>query len=131
MEIKYHFALGLLRAIHAAPAAAGSSLPFAEGGYVPDFLEIVREYNASGDEFRTEGVCKSACTIFLGIRNVCVERDAKLMFHAATTLRKTGPARTRGRAARHLIGSNKACGAISSKGITWIPTPTIRCQAAC
>jgi hypothetical protein len=51
--------------------AAGSSLPYGEGGYVPNFVKIVRQYNMSGDEFRIEGVCKSACTMFLGIRDVC------------------------------------------------------------
>lgn len=62
--------------------AAGSSVPYADGGYIPDFLKIVQQYDASGDEFRIEGNCKSACTLFLGIRNVCVRRDAQLMFHA-------------------------------------------------
>jgi hypothetical protein len=65
------------------PAAAeGSSVGHGEGGYVPDFVAIVRRYNASGETFRIEGVCKSARTLFLGIRNVCVERSATLMFHA-------------------------------------------------
>jgi len=74
-------------------SAAGSSVPYAEGGYIPDFLKIVRQYNASSDEFRIEGVCKSACTLFLGIRNVCVQRDAQLMFHAGHDIAKnqTGP----------------------------------------
>jgi hypothetical protein len=73
--------------------AAGTSLPYAEGGYLPDFVEIVRDYNKSGDQFRIEGVCKSACTIFLGIRNVCVERAAQLMFHAGHDIAedRTGP----------------------------------------
>ena len=62
--------------------ADGLSAPYSEGGYVPDFVKIVRQYNASGEPFRIEGTCKSACTLFLGIRNVCIERDAKLMFHA-------------------------------------------------
>lgn len=57
--------------------ADGSSVPYSEGGYVPDFVKIVRQYNASGEQFRIQGTCKSACTLFLGIRNVCVERNAK------------------------------------------------------
>ena len=53
------------------PAAAeGSSVGHSEGGYVPNFVAMVRRYNASGETFRIEGVCKSACTLFLGIRNV-------------------------------------------------------------
>lgn len=86
--------LGLAVAIAAIPllvghhpyvlpaAAEGSSLDRGEGGYVPDFVAIVRQYNASGEPFRIEGVCKSACTLFLGIRKVCVDRGATLMFHA-------------------------------------------------
>jgi len=70
-----------------------SSLPYSEGGYVPDFLKIVWQHNASGETFRIEGTCKSACTLFLGIRNVCVERDARLMFHAGHDIaeNRTGP----------------------------------------
>jgi hypothetical protein len=70
-----------------------SSLPYSEGGYLPDFVKIVRQYNASGEPFHIQGTCKSACTIFLGIRNACVERDAKLMFHAGHDIAEnsTGP----------------------------------------
>jgi hypothetical protein len=70
-----------------------SSLPYSDGGYLPDFVKIVRQYNASGEAFRVQGVCKSACTMFLGIRNLCVERDAKLMFHAGHDIAEnsTGP----------------------------------------
>src|SRR5262245_566987 len=60
----------------------GSSVGHGEGGYAPDFVAIVRRYNASGEPFRVEAIYKSACTMFLGIRNVCVERGATLMFHA-------------------------------------------------
>lgn len=85
----------------AAALAAGSSLPYGEGGYVPNFVKIVRQYNMSGDEFRIEGVCKSACTMFLGIRDVCVERDARLMFHAGHDIaeNRTGPDTRASRAA--------------------------------
>ncbi len=31
---------------------------------------------------RIEGHCQSLCTLFLGLRNVCVERSARLLFHA-------------------------------------------------
>lgn len=73
--------------------AETSSLPYSEGGYVPDFQKIVRQHNESGEPFRIEGTCKSACTLFLGIRNICVERGAKLMFHAGHDIKenRTGP----------------------------------------
>ena len=29
------------------------------------------------------GVCASACTMYLGVKNVCVEPDAEVWFHAA------------------------------------------------
>ena len=76
-----------------AALAEGSSASHSEGGYVPEFVAIVRRYNASGEPFRIEGTCKSACTIFLGIRNVCVERSATLMFHAGHDIAEnvTGP----------------------------------------
>lgn len=86
----------------ALPAHAdGSSLPHGAGGYVPDFVQIVRQHNATGEPFRIEGTCKSACTLFLGIRNVCVTRDAKLMFHAGHDIaeNRTGPDTRASRAA--------------------------------
>jgi hypothetical protein len=81
-------------AIAASPAFAdGTSLGHGEGGRIVDFLPIVRQYNASGEIFRIQGVCKSACTLFLGIRNVCVERRATLMFHGGHDIEEnvTGP----------------------------------------
>jgi len=81
-------------AIVASPALAdGTSLGHGEGGRIVDFLPIVRQYNASGELFRIQGVCKSACTLFLGVRNVCVERRATLMFHGGHDITEnvTGP----------------------------------------
>jgi hypothetical protein len=63
--------------------AVGSSLPYGKGGWFPQFDPIVRQYNQSGEQFRIEGHCQSACTIFLGIRNVCIVRSARLLFHGA------------------------------------------------
>jgi hypothetical protein len=73
--------------------AEGTSLGHGEGGRVVDFLPIIRQFNASGELFRIQGVCKSACTVFLGIRNVCVERNATLMFHGGHDIEEnvTGP----------------------------------------
>jgi hypothetical protein len=73
--------------------AEGTSLGHGEGGRIVDFLPIVQQYNANGELFRIQGVCKSACTLFLGIRNTCVERDATLMFHGGHDIQEnvTGP----------------------------------------
>jgi hypothetical protein len=79
--------------IASSALAEGTSLGHGEGGRIADFLPIVRQYNASGDLFRIQGVCKSACTLFLGIRNICIERDATLMFHGGHDIQEnvTGP----------------------------------------
>jgi hypothetical protein len=89
-------------AIIVSPAfAEGTSLGHGDGGRVVDFLPIIRQYNASGELFRIQGVCKSACTMFLGIRNVCVERNATLMFHGGHDIKEnvTGPDTRASRAA--------------------------------
>jgi hypothetical protein len=46
------------------------------------FEAVIRKYNASGERFRIDGHCQSACTMFLAIRNVCVTPDATLLFHS-------------------------------------------------
>lgn len=51
------------------------------GGYFSRYDPIVARFNRSGELFRIEGRCQSACTLFLGIRNVCIERRASLGFH--------------------------------------------------
>ncbi|MBO0750997.1 MAG: hypothetical protein J2P53_02730, partial [Bradyrhizobiaceae bacterium] len=43
---------------------------------------VVSQYNASGERFRIDSHCQSACTIFLSIRNVCITPNATLLFHA-------------------------------------------------
>ena len=72
----------LLLATSVSAMAVGSSIPYGKGGWFEQFDPIVRQYNQSGELFRIEGHCQSACTLFLGIRNVCVDRGARLLFHA-------------------------------------------------
>jgi hypothetical protein len=62
--------------------AAGSSAPYGMGGQFSRFDPVVEQYNQSGELFRIEGHCQSACTLFLAIRNVCIEPGATLLFHA-------------------------------------------------
>jgi len=73
-----------LLAAAAAPAALadGSSKPHGGGGRFAVYYPIIAKYNKSGERFRIEGFCRSACTLFLSIRNVCIERNAFLSFHA-------------------------------------------------
>ena len=71
--------LALLVSSH---ANAGSSQPYGKGGYIAQFQPVIDQYNASGELMRIQGHCQSLCTMFLGLRNVCVERSARLLFHA-------------------------------------------------
>ena len=73
----------LLALLPAAAMAAGSNAGFGMGGNYSRFDPVVAQYNQSGELFRIEGHCQSSCTLFLGIRNVCIERNASLLFHAA------------------------------------------------
>ena len=65
-----------------SPSFAGSSQGWGKGGPFGPYEAKIAQENASGELFRIQGTCKSACTMFLSIRNVCVERSATLMFHA-------------------------------------------------
>jgi hypothetical protein len=73
----------MLSLLTSVPAlAAGSSLPYGRGGKFVLFDPVVSQYNQSGEQFRIEGQCRSACTMFLSIRNVCIVRSAQFGFHA-------------------------------------------------
>ena len=52
------------------------------------FEDVIRQYNASGERFRIDAHCQSACTMFLSIRNVCVTPGATLLFHAGGNPRR-------------------------------------------
>ncbi|HML09496.1 MAG TPA: hypothetical protein VK432_01455 [Stellaceae bacterium] len=74
--------------VAAAPARADGSVSAlgmgmgAKPGEMPRFDAVVQQYNASGERFRIDSHCQSACTIFLSIRNVCVTPGATLLFHS-------------------------------------------------
>jgi len=72
----------LLLAVASSSAFAGSSRGYGKGGWIQDFQPEIDRANASGELFRIQGHCQSNCTLFLGLRNVCVERSARLLFHA-------------------------------------------------
>ena len=72
----------------AGALAAGSSVPYGGGGPMAKFDAIIAQYNASGEPFRIEGHCQSSCTMFLAIKNVCVDPNATLLFHAALSARE-------------------------------------------
>ena len=66
---------------HGAPTAASFR----------QFQALVQQYNASGERFRIDMRCPSACTMFLAIRNACITPDARLGFHAGGDARRGGP----------------------------------------
>ncbi|HEY6383714.1 MAG TPA: hypothetical protein VIY07_18150 [Pseudolabrys sp.] len=78
--MKYFF--GLLFALLTSSAMAGTSAGYGMGGQFSRFDPVVAEHNRTGELFRIEGHCQSACTVFLGIKNVCVQPSARLLFHA-------------------------------------------------
>jgi hypothetical protein len=87
--------MAALLALMPASAIAGSNAGFGMGGNFARFDPVVAQYNASGEMFRIEGHCQSSCTLFLGIRNVCIERGASLLFHSAHDRdRNPSPSRT-------------------------------------
>lgn len=75
----------------AAPAtqAEGTSKGYGAGGRFARYYPVINRYNKSGERFRIVGFCRSACTLFLSIKTVCIERGAFLSFHAGPD-RKTG-----------------------------------------
>ncbi len=81
-------ALALACTVGAAPARADGSVSALRMGMgakpheMGRFDAVVQQYNASGERFRIDGHCQSACTVFLSIRNVCVTPNATLLFHA-------------------------------------------------
>lgn len=73
----------------ALTAKAQNSTPYAQGGITREFAPKVRDADRSGKQFRITGHCQSACTMFLAVRNVCIEPSARLLFHAGKTERGT------------------------------------------
>ena len=88
--------------IAAQPAHADGSVSALRMGYgarnpaeFAQFQSVIQQYNASGERFRIDSHCQSACTMFLSIRNVCVSPAATLLFHAGgTKLKGVSPVRT-------------------------------------
>ena len=68
--------------IAAQPAIAGTSEGYGLGGPFARYDPVIAAHNASGEQLRIVGTCQSSCTLFLGVRNVCVKRNATLRFHS-------------------------------------------------
>ena len=84
------------------PAHADGSVSSLRMGYgartaaeFAQFQSVIQQYNASGERFRIDSHCQSACTMFLSIRNVCVSPGATLLFHAGgSRINGVSPGRT-------------------------------------
>ncbi len=72
----------ILSVVMSCAVHADTSDRFAMGGWIEKFQPAIDQANATGELFRIRGHCQSNCTLFLGVRNVCVERSARLLFHA-------------------------------------------------
>jgi hypothetical protein len=57
--------------------------PRDNGGYLHQYMGAVLKADMAGRPIRIMGTCISACTVYLGARNACVEPGAVLWFHAA------------------------------------------------
>lgn len=53
------------------------------GGVVSQFMDRVDRYNREGREVRIMGSCRSACILYLGVKNVCVGPNAVIKAHEA------------------------------------------------
>jgi len=62
--------------------AQTTSAPYSMGGSTERFAQDRDRIAKSGQLFRIEGHCQSACTMFLSVKNVCVDENAELLFHA-------------------------------------------------
>ena len=96
-------ALGFCVAVFGAaqPALADGSVSSLRMGYgarnayeFGQFQQVIAQYNASGERFRIDSHCQSACTMFLSIRNVCVSPGATLLFHAGGSRGNINPGST-------------------------------------
>jgi hypothetical protein len=81
--------------LFATSAIAGNNSGFEMGGRYARFDPVVSQHNQSGELFRIRGHCQSSCTLFLAIRNACIEPSATLLFHSAhDNVGNPSPART-------------------------------------
>jgi len=51
------------------------------GGVLQERLQAFDEFQRKGTQVEIRGKCKSACTVYLGLDNVCVTPDALVSFH--------------------------------------------------
>lgn len=62
------------------------------GGLIGIRDREVQRLRASGDRVELRGTCNSACTMYLGLDNICIDRRASLGFHGPSSYGKPLPA---------------------------------------
>lgn len=55
------------------------------GGSIPARLEMITQLRNAGHRIEIRGNCASACTMYLGLPNTCVARNARLGFHGPSS----------------------------------------------
>ena len=85
----------VLSAIAPSSALAFDMAKYQNGGKFSNFLPVINHYNSTGERFPITGTCKSACTMFLSIRSVCVSPGSRFY----STPAKAAAMSTRGRPA--------------------------------
>lgn len=58
---------------------------FDQGGSVLDYYESTHTVDYRAQRTVIAGICASACTMKLGMRNACIEPEATLLFHQASS----------------------------------------------
>jgi hypothetical protein len=81
--------VSLILLMLSSTAFAATSEQFGMGGWIQRFQPEIDRANASGELCRIRGHCQSNCTLFLGLRNVCLERAPRCCFTPATTASAT------------------------------------------
>lgn len=56
---------------------------FDEGGWIESYQKQVEGFIRTGTNVEIRGLCASACTMYLGVPNVCVHPTSELMFHGS------------------------------------------------
>jgi hypothetical protein len=82
MRTLMRIVVGMTALCASLPALAATSAPYAKGGRTIEFAQDVEKFRRSGEQFRITGHCQSACTMFLALPNVCIQPNARLLFHA-------------------------------------------------
>ena len=63
-----------------------------DGGWIPSYQETIARLDAQGKRVVLDGYCASACTMFLGAKNVCIMPDTQFEFHGTISADGKGKA---------------------------------------